>query len=171
MNVYTFDNQNVVILACSDVPGLRPLETFGDLGIYLVEDAPEEEGLLTLDDSYTGYCGKQEIVCDKCVNPEDDQKLLYGFWTKDYATANLVTRELCIRTTYYHEWTSVRSIMENIISVASKEGEICANYASELRKAWEHTISTYPETPFPYGCRIPTFDDLLEACGVVVADK
>lgn len=173
MNVYTFDNQNVVILACSDVPQLIPLETCGDLGIYLVEDALEEEGLLALDDSYTGYCGKEEIVCDKCVNPENGQRLLEGFWTKDYATADLVRREICTRTTDHHDWTSERTNMENRIFEASDEGEISANYAAELREEWEHTISTYPSVPFPYYTDIdfPTFEDMLEACGAVVADK
>lgn len=168
---YTFDNQNVIILGCSDVPELIPLEACGGLGLYLVEDAPEEDGLLALDECHTGYCGKAEIVCDKCVNPENGQHLLEGFWTKDYAAADLVNRDLCTRTTERHGWASQRSLMEDIISEASDEGEISANYAAELREAWEKTVSTYPAVPFPYDIEIPTFDDLLEACSVVVSEK
>ena len=171
MNTYTFNGTEVVILYTDEVTNAQPIYTDGDKGLYRCEDVPEAIGLLTEEDDYSGYSGNCEIVCTECVNPENEQHLLCGFWSKEYADQDRIIRELCTLTDGHYGWTSERESMEGSISSEAEDGEISEEAAHRLRQDWEETVAAYSPSAADIAMKVPTFDELLESAGVRVTDK
>lgn len=174
MNAYTFNGIQVIILFTSEANGAQPIHTCNDLGLYRTEDVPGEVGLLTEDDAYSGYNGPAEIVCTRCVNPENEEHLTEGYWTKDWAEADLAERELCTRTTERHDWTSRRTETERRLEEASEANALDEAAADAFRKEWEQTAAALTEgfsSPLGKAVTAPAFDELLEAAHAHVTDR
>ena len=159
MNAYTFNGIQVIILFTSETNGAHPIHTCNDLGLYRTEDVPGEVGLLTEDDAYSGYNGPAEIVCTRCVNPENEE--------------HLTERELCTRTTERHDWTSRRTETERRLEEASEANALDEAAADAFRKEWEQTAAALTEglsSPRGKAVTAPAFDELLEAAHAHVTD-
>ena len=173
MNTYLYNGTEVLILFTSESNGAQPLHTCNDLGLYRTEDVPGEEGLLTEDDAYSGYNGPAEIGWTRCVNPENEEHLSEGYWTIDWAQADLAERELCTRTTDRHDWSSYRTKMERRLEYASQAGTLDEAAADKLRHEWEDTSAALTKGiawPLGKAVTVPAFGELLEAAHAHVTD-
>lgn len=144
MNTYLFENQRVVIVHYDLVPaGITPIKESDVHALILAEYAKKvgiTDTCLTLDDAYSSYSGEAPIVLDYIINPENEQKLSYGFVTEAYWYDDLICRELQTKTTRYHDWDSRRArfIEEHSDSTLSKEEalaewqDICSEFKPGL---------------------------------------
>lgn len=144
MNTYLFENQRVVIVHYDLVPaGITPIKESDVHALILAEYAKKvgiTDTCFTLDDAYSAYSGENPIVLDYIRNPENEQKLSFGFVTEAFWRDDLISRELLTKTTRYHDWDSrrFRFIEKHSESTLSKEEalaewqDICSEFKPGL---------------------------------------
>lgn len=101
----------------------------------------------TTDDSYSDY-SYGEITDTRCVNPEYEQGLIYGWWHKEYAESDRYVRELLTITNSYYNWTSERSRMaDRLEDILTGEGsaESMRRQLARAKQDWEETCSQYSD--------------------------
>lgn len=170
MNIYTYKGQQVFLANMADVPGVEPIDSFNSVGCFPVSAYNGCDTLLTYDSE--DYFGEEEIVCTECMNVENEQALAEAWYTKDYAEVDEVARQLCVRTTRYHRWTSELSRLIRRIEDKADDGVVSKDFVDECRKDWTDTVKSYtdkisPDNPLD-APDIPSIEDVLEFAGVVV---
>lgn len=171
MYTYTYLNYPVFIALTSDMEGVTPIDTCGDFGIFPAFAHNGCDTYRTEDDAYAGNDPNgEEIVVASCINPENDQCLLDGIYTKRYALLDKIEQQLVVKTGDYHEWTSERARFESELWDAH-EGYITEDEAEKYKAQWSETVREYIPNGTCPELDIPTFEDLLKSAGVVVKTK
>lgn len=168
MRTYIYNGEKVFLAHEDDMPGVKPIQTDGaGVGCYLVDAYNGVDVCLATDEAYCGEIGVDdlEIIDTMCVNPENDQHMLTGWWTKDYAEVDEVERELCIRTGRYHGWTSALTcFLRNMRNSREDQPEIFDE--AEWQKEWDAVCDEYTsKVSDDNACDmpdIPTVKDMLE---------
>ena len=166
MKTYTYEGQRVFLAYDNDMPGVKPILWCGNTGCFPVESHNGCSVCAAVDESDGDlFDGEVEIVADRCRNCENGQKLVEGWYTKWYAEIDEIERELCTRTTRYHDWTSDLTLFIDTLYDCSDNGVITRGLAEIKRKSWEDTVKHYygiisKDNPLDPP-DIPTFDDIL----------
>lgn len=160
--VYTLNGTLVFLAYTDDMPNVAPIEVVGNIGAYSINDYNGCDVCLTTDDVYSAPSdGGTAIIAANCVNPENGQKLVEGWWTEQYSKEDEFNREYLTTTDSYYDWTSERTRMINRINGASHEGVITADDYTGLKTEWDNAVKEY--------CSDDTvFDALLDEAGVTV---
>ena len=166
---YTLNGTTVYLADMDDVPGVTPIEHIGNIGAYPIESYNGCSVLCTTDDSYSceSECGTA-IVAGVCVNPDNGQRLVEGWWTVDYYQEDCYKREYITVTDQYYDWISARKQMIDRIEEESHEGIITAGTYNKYKDEWDAAV-----TEAVRGCRYhsagdASFDDLLEEAYISV---
>ena len=171
MYTYTYLNNPVFIALTCDMEGVNPIETCGDYGIYPESSYNGCDTFRANDDLYSGIePNGEEIVVASCINPENDQCLLEGIYTKKYALLDKIEQQLVVKTGDYHGWTSERARLESELWDAH-EGYITEDEAEKYKAQWSETVREYIPNGTCPELDIPTFEDLLKSAGVVIKTK
>lgn len=158
MKVYTFYGQEVVIVELENIPdGVAPVETSDVHALILLEDAVNaglRDTCLAYDDTYSEYSGDCPIVLGNVRNPENEQRLVYRFCTEPYYNDDLIERELFVKTSSFHDWTSERTrfIEYHTESDSTKE---------EAKKEWDEITSHFKQG-VAVSPRDVNFDDIWD---------
>lgn len=169
MKTYRLNGQNVFLARDYDMPGVKPLDYIGDIGAYRAEDYNGCDTMLTTDEAYSGETSDAvEIVATVCTNPENEQCLVEGWWSLDYAVEDEFEREFLVWTDGYFEWRSERERMEDEILGCSRNGRMgVANYCY-LKKEWDELVG---EFNLKNGtCFTAPFCDIVEDMRIEVKD-
>lgn len=169
-NIQTYNlNGTVVYLAdMDDVPGVTPIDYVGNIGAYTVDSYNGCLVRCTTDDAYSGVSSDCDtaIISAACVNPENDQRLVEGWWTKEYYTDDLFSREYLTTTDNYYDWTSARTRMINRLVDKSREGVITAEAYSALEEEWDNAVLDAVRGCANYAASDAPFEALLEEAGI-----
>lgn len=175
MKTYIYKGKKVFLAYTDDMPGVTPLDCLGTIGCYQAEQYNGCPTQRTVDESYSGECeDDSEIICTECLNFENEQALSLGWYTKFYAEADEFERELCVKTTQYHSWTS--ELSHQIRSIWNKQENhvIPKWWADSERDSWNDTIEQYrKKISHENPCDLPdvmTFDDILKNEGITIED-
>ncbi len=145
--IYSYNGKPVFIAFTDDVAGATPIEESGNMGVFPVSAYNGCNVYCTNDDVYGGDESLgEEIVCTECVNPENPQRLIGHFWTKEYAEQDEFERTFITRTDKFYDWTSERTRMIDKIYDKSEEGCISADDYRELKGDWDRSVSEFKET-------------------------
>ena len=170
---YTYNGKEVYIAYIDDVKDAAPIATCGLKGIFPAETYNGCDTCLCEDDMIAEGDDLAEIVITDCVNPENDCRLLYGFWRKDYAETDKFNREYCTLTSRSYEWDSELRSMYDRVQDAAKDGEITAEEYEELAAYWDAAIAE-GEAGISDGNlghdEPPTVDDIMKELGIYVEE-
>lgn len=149
---YRYNGVPVVILDEDDADLLRDPNILDENGgESIVEATPsimaqiDELGIdvhCTLYECYGGIylTDDTEIICATIRNPENEQRLICAFVSKDEAAQDEAERELCVITDSDHDWTSQRRNMINQIEEDIDDEEALAG----LKEEWQTICESYP---------------------------
>ena len=169
MKTYRFNGQWVFLARTCNVPGVEPLAYIGDIGAYRRGDYNGCDALLTTDEDYNGESfDSVDVIHGVCRSPENEQGLVEGWWTLDYAIEDEFKREFLVVTDRYFDWRSKREKMEDEIWERSHKGRISDTDYRYLEKEWDEMVQKFNiknETYFA-----APFDDVLEDTRIKVED-
>lgn len=169
IQVYSFNGTLVFLAYTDDMPGVKPLETAGDIGAYNVNDYNGCDVCLTTDDIYSGPSEDGAgIITAECVNPGNDQKLVEGWWTEQYNEDDEFEREYLTTTDSHYDWTSERSHMIKQIENASREGMLATDTYASLKAEWDKAVTEAARNCSNYTASDAPFDALLNEADVEV---
>ena len=172
IQVYTLEGQLVFLADQDDYEGINPIETDGaGIGAYPIDAYNGSSVSLAQDDVYSEASEDgTDIVSSECVNPENNQRLIHGFWTRNYAYQDEFERTFITDTDRFYDWTSDFTIMKRKLQ-DKDDGHGCISISDyfQLYGEWEKSVEAFNHahgTDFS----VP-FDDVLLSSGMqVMAD-
>lgn len=169
IQVYTFNGQLVFIAEHSGVGGIEPIDIDGaGHGVYPI-DAYQVgvDAMLAYDEDYSGASDDgTEIVATECVNPENEQRLVSGFFTVEWAVNDWFTSDYLVTTDKYYDWSSYRSVMIDKLWSEAVDGCITSDMRDECKDQWDESIAAFNakhKTDFT-----APFDDVINECGLQI---
>ena len=166
--IYALNGTVVFLADMNDIPGVTPIDYAGNIGAYALESYNGCPVRCTTDDAYSEYSGCCTIISAECVNPENGQRLVEGWWTKEYYSDDFFNREFLTATDKYYDWESFRTRMINRIVNKSHEGVITAEIYSELEEEWDNAVLDAVRECANYSASDAPFSALLEEAGVTI---
>lgn len=169
IQAYTFQGQLVFIAEQSECDGIEPISTDGaGHGVYPVEAYQVGiEAILAYDEDYSGASDDgTKIVATECVNPENDQHLVSGFFTLEWAVNDWFTSDYLVTTDKYYDWRSYRSVMIDKLWNEAVDGRIPSDIYDECKNQWNESIAAFNskhKTDFT-----AAFDDVIKECGLQI---
>lgn len=144
IKVYNYNDVLVFLAFEDDVKGVKPLDTDGNIGAYPIECYDGSTVCCTTEEVYSGeWVDEVEIVCCECVSPENDQSLLIGWWSIDYAINDEFERTFLVTTDRYYDWTSERTKMLEKLSIASVDDVVTREVYTKLKLEWDNMVSRF----------------------------
>lgn len=121
----------------------------------------EDDLRLTLEDTDCGYGGEVEIVETGVMNPENEQRIIMAWVSKDYAASDEYERELCATTTSYYDWTSERTKMIDKIQAAIRNGATIEQTKACVEE-WKSIVGRYSNPLGAVFPKDPDFESVLK---------
>lgn len=168
IKVYKYNDVRVFLAYEDDVKGVKPLDTSGNIGAYPIECYNGSTVCCTTEEVYIGdYVDDDlEIACCECVNPENDKRLLIGWWSIDYAIRDEFERIFLVATDRYYDWTSERTKMLEKLCNASDDDVVTREVYTELKLEWDNMVNRFCQEHIVL--LSAPFDELIEEVGLQI---
>lgn len=172
IQVYTLEGQLVFLADQDNYEGVKPIAADGaGIGAYPIDAYNGIDVALAKDDVYSGVSEDGTgIISTECVNPENNQSLIPGFWTRDFAYQDEFERTFITDTDRFYDWTSDFTVMKRKIQ-GKDDGRGCISISDyfDLYGEWEKSVEAFNHA---HGTDFPApFDDVLLSSGMqVMAD-
>lgn len=167
IKVYKYNDVRVFLAYEDDVKGVKPLDTSGNIGAYPIECYDGSTVCCTTEEVYGyEYEDDVEIVCCECVNPENEQTLVSGWWSLEYAIQNEFDRTFLVATDRYYGWRSERSKMIDELYEVSEDNVVPRKVYAELKSEWDENVRQYcKQYSVLYSA---PFDELIEEASLQI---